>query len=100
MGSQNFREFDRKDRCKGKKGKSLSIENCGQRDAAINLEHLIKETENQDIIEISVWNQKFNEWKKGDGDKPGPHPDPNHCWNKCPEIFDIEDSALMSLKTF
>ena len=38
------------------------------------------------------WDQKFNKWIAGEGEKPGAHPDPNHLWNKDEEAF-IESKA-------
>ena len=35
------------------------------------------------------WVAAFNKYIKKKGPKPGPHPDPEHNWNKHPELYDF-----------
>ena len=39
--------------------------------------------------EVRFWERQFLDWKEGKGQKPGPHPDPDHQWNTHPEMFDV-----------
>lgn len=41
----------------------------------------------QNYINLKEWERKYNKWLMSDGEKPGPHPDPEHKWNKEPGQF-------------
>lgn len=40
---------------------------------------------------IKAWELKFAAWRDDRGEKPGPHPDPNHDWNTHPEEWEYDD---------
>ena len=40
------------------------------------------------------WEGEFDKWILGEGSKPGNHPNPDHWWNKCPELHDVDALRL------
>lgn len=39
------------------------------------------------------WDKAFEDWllDQESNEKPGPHPWPNHLWNKFPEMYDLNE---------
>ena len=47
------------------------------------------ETPQKPKYDDRCWIAAFNKYIKKKGPRPGPHPDPDHNWNKHPELYDF-----------